>query len=168
MAEIKAGLTYTAPPLVRYFRFPSTVNGEHMAYMIGIFLALAVGVLAAVVGFDRDRAFYPTVMIVIASYYVLFAVSGGAAGTIAVEVAIMLIFAGLAIAGFKRSLWLVVAALAAHGLFDWLLAPQIPNPGVPPWWPQFCLAYDVVAAACLAYRLIHAQAMPVEGKVPAR
>jgi hypothetical protein len=29
--------------------------------------------LATVVGFDRERAFYPTVMIVIASYYVLFA-----------------------------------------------------------------------------------------------
>lgn len=124
-----------------------------MAYLIGIFMALAVGVLATVVGFDRDRAFYPTVMIVIASYYVLFAVSGGSVQIIAIEAAIMAIFAGLAIAGFKRSLWLVVAALAAHGVFDWLLAPQIANPGVPPWWPQFCLAYDVVAAAYLAYRL---------------
>ena len=26
----------------------------------------------------------------------------------------------------------------------------IANPGVPAWWPQFCLAYDVVAAAYLA------------------
>ena len=131
-----------------------------MAYLIGIVLALAVGVLATVVGFDRDRAFYPTVMIVIASYYVLFAVSGGATDIIVIEAAIMAIFAGLAIAGFKRSLWLVVAALAAHGLFDWLLAPRIANPGVPPWWPQFCLAYDVVAAAYLAYRLSHMQATP--------
>jgi hypothetical protein len=29
---------------------------------------------AALVGFDRDRAFYPTLQVVIASYYVLFAV----------------------------------------------------------------------------------------------
>ena len=129
-----------------------------MAYLIGIFLALAVGMLATVVGFERDRAFYPTVMIVIASYYVLFAVSGASGDIIATEVAIMAVFAGLAIAGFKRSLWLVVAALAAHGLFDWLLAPQIPNPGVPSWWPPFCLAYDVVAAAYLAYRLSRAPA----------
>lgn len=135
-----------------------------MAYLIGIILALAVGVLATVVGFDRDRAFYPTVMIVIASYYVLFAVSGAAVETIAIEVAIMTFFAGLAIAGFKRSLWLVVAALAAHGLFDWLLAPQMSNPGVPLWWPQFCLAYDVVAAAYLAYRLRRTPANPVIGR----
>jgi hypothetical protein len=29
--------------------------------------------LAVMVGFDRERVFYPTVLIVIASYYVLFA-----------------------------------------------------------------------------------------------
>lgn len=132
-----------------------------MTYLIGIILALAVGLLATVVGFDRDRAFYPTVMIVIAAYYVLFAVSGGGPDTIAIEAAIMAIFAGLSIAGFKRSLWLVVAALAGHGMFDWFLAPLIPNPGVPPWWPQFCLAYDVVAAAYLAYRLMRMPAAPM-------
>lgn len=38
-----------------------------MAYLIGAALAAAVGLLATVVGFVRDRAFYPTVMIVIAS-----------------------------------------------------------------------------------------------------
>ncbi len=124
-----------------------------MDYVIGAALAAAVGLLATVVGFDRDRAFYPTVMIVIASYYVLFAVSGGSATAIGIEIGVMALFAGLAIAGFKRSLWLVVAALAGHGVFDALHAPLIANPGVPPWWPPFCLAYDVVAAAYLATRL---------------
>ena len=137
-----------------------------MAYLIGIILALAVGVLATVVGFDRDRAFYPTVMIVIASYYVLFAVADGRVNVIAMEIAIMALFAGLAIAGFKRSLWLLVAALAAHGLFDWMFAPSIPNAGVPPWWPQFCLAYDVVAAAYLAYRLYGAPVHPARPLAP--
>ena len=49
-----------------------------MAYLVGALLAFAVGGLGTVVGLDRDRAFYPTVMVVIASYYVLFAVTGGA------------------------------------------------------------------------------------------
>ncbi len=128
-----------------------------MAYLIGVALAAAVGLLATVVGFDRDRAFYPTVMIVIASYYVLFAISGGSTEAIIIEVAVMSLFAGAAIAGFKRSLWIVVAALAAHGLFDWLHTPMIANPGVPAWWPPFCLAYDVAAAAYLAVRLTAAR-----------
>jgi len=56
-------------------------------------------------------------------------------------------------AAASGNLWIVVAGLAAHGLFD-LLHPQlIDNPGVPSFWPMFCMAYDVVAAACLAFLL---------------
>ena len=45
-----------------------------MEYLIGLILALAVAGFAAVLGFDRERVFYPTLLIVIASYYALFAV----------------------------------------------------------------------------------------------
>jgi hypothetical protein len=139
--------------MLSYCGIDYAARRTRLDYLIGLALAAAVGLLATFVGFDRDRAFYPTVMIVIASYYVLFAISGGTTETLIIESAVMLLFAGAAIAGFKRSLWIVVAALAAHGIFDWLRAPMISNPGVPPWWPQFCLAYDVVAAAYLAIRL---------------
>jgi hypothetical protein len=44
-----------------------------MEYLIGLILATVVASLAKVIGFDKERAFYPTVLIVIASYYVLFA-----------------------------------------------------------------------------------------------
>ncbi len=43
------------------------------------------------------------------------------------------------------------AGLAAHGMFDFVHAHVIDNPGVPEWWPAFCGAYDVVAAAALAW-----------------
>ena len=45
-----------------------------MALAIGAALAIFVGLFATGVGLDRDRAFYPVVTIVIATYYVLFAV----------------------------------------------------------------------------------------------
>jgi hypothetical protein len=35
------------------------------------------------------------------------------------------------IVGFKRSLWLVAAALAVHGVFDLFHGQWIENPGVP-------------------------------------
>lgn len=47
-----------------------------MEYFIGAILALSVAGFATVIGLDRGRAFYPTVLIVIASWYVLFAVMG--------------------------------------------------------------------------------------------
>ena len=46
-----------------------------MPFVIGIVLALGVAALARFAGLDRDRAFYPTVLIVVASYSVLFAAS---------------------------------------------------------------------------------------------
>ena len=47
-----------------------------MAYLIGVVLALAVCAFAALVGFDRDRVFYPTMVTVVAHYYILFAAMG--------------------------------------------------------------------------------------------
>jgi hypothetical protein len=122
-------------------------------YAIGIVLALAVSVYATALRLDRDRAFYPTVLIVVASYYVLFAVMGGSGRAIIVESLIMGVFVLAASLGFRQSLWLVAAALAAHGVMDLFHARLVANPGVPAWWPAWCLSYDVAAAGYLAWRL---------------
>ncbi len=124
-----------------------------MALLIGALLALAVGILATSQGLDRDRAFYPTVAIVVASYYALFAVMGGSNEALVIETLVGAVFLAVAVAGFRSSLWLVVAALLAHGIFDFVRGEAIVNPGVPTWWPPFCLAYDVTAAGYLAWLL---------------
>lgn len=124
-----------------------------MSLIVGALLALAVGLFATGVGLDRDRAFYPVVAIVIASLYALFAVMGASTHALVLESLAGAVFIALAVAGFKWSLWVAVAALAGHGVFDFIHAALIANPGVPGWWPEFCLAYDVTAAAYLAWRL---------------
>lgn len=82
-----------------------------MPYAAGIVLSVGVAVFARYVGFDRDRAFYPTVMIVIAAYYVLFAVMTGSVQTVVIESVVMTLFAAAAVAGFKSSTWIIVVAL---------------------------------------------------------
>ena len=124
-----------------------------MPYVIGIVASAGVAVFARYVGFDRDRAFYPTVVIVVALYYVLFAVMSGSVQTVVLECAVMLLFAIAAVVGFKSNAWIVVAALAGHGIFDAVHGYIIENAGVPAWWPAWCLAYDVGAAAWLAWLL---------------
>lgn len=124
-----------------------------MEFVIGVVLAVAVGAMARFVGLDRDRAFYPTVTMVVASLYVLFAVIGGSTHALLVELLVMAVFIAAALVGFRRSLWLVVAALAGHGIFDLFHGGLIENAGVPSWWPNFCMTYDVVAAGCLAFLL---------------
>jgi hypothetical protein len=121
--------------------------------LIGVLLAFSVGVLATGVGLDRDRAFYPVVTIVIASYYSLFAVMGASTPTLVLESLVCAVFLALAVSGFRWSLWVVVFALAAHGILDLTHAAVISNPGVPSWWPEFCLTYDITAASYLAWLL---------------
>lgn len=124
-----------------------------MALIVGSFLAFAVGLFATSLGLDRDRAFYPTVTIVIASYYALFAVMGASMHALLLESLVGAAFAAAAVFGFRSSLWVVVVALAAHGIFDLVHGRVISNPGVPSWWPQFCLTYDSSAAGYLAWLL---------------
>lgn len=122
-----------------------------MAFSIGLALAVAVTLFARFSGFDRDRAFYPTVTIVVAHYYVLYALIGGEG--LLPELAVMALFVAAAVTGFRTSLWLVAAALTGHGLFDFVHAHLIVNPGVPLWWPSFCAGFDVTAGACMAWLL---------------
>jgi hypothetical protein len=122
-----------------------------MPFVVGVVLAGVVALFARTVGFDRDRAFYPTVVIVVALYYVLFAAMSGSLETVLLESIVMMAFATAAVVGFKSSQWIVVAALAGHGVFDALHGKVIENSGVPVWWPAFCAAYDLGAAAGLAW-----------------
>jgi hypothetical protein len=134
-----------------------------LPYVVGIVLSIGVAVFARLVGFDRDRAFYPTVLIVIASYYVLFAAMIGSIQTVALEAALMTVFAIAAVAGFKGSAWIVVGGLAGHGLQDAVHGHIVANAGVPAWWPAWCLAYDVGAAGALAWLLMRGD-LPTSSK----
>lgn len=124
-----------------------------MEYVVGVLVAVGVAAVGALVGLDRDRAFYPTAMIVIAAYYVLFAAMGASNSVLGVEIAIGSVFSLAALVGFKKSMWLVAAAIAGHGVFDFVRPGLIDNPGVPVWWPGFCGTVDVLLGAWLALRL---------------
>jgi hypothetical protein len=123
-----------------------------MPYVIGVVLGLVTGLIGRAVGFDRDRAFYPTILIVVGAYYVLFAAMGAPQALIA-EATGGVVFLAVAIVGFRTSLWLVAAGLAGHGVFDSFHGRLVSNPGVPSWWPAFCMAIDVVLGVSLAWLL---------------
>jgi hypothetical protein len=128
-----------------------------MEYLVGVVLALIISIGATLVGFDRERAFYPVVIVVIALLYALFAVIGSSEESLRSESVPIFLFVIAAVLGFRRSLWWAVLGLAAHGVFDLFHAGLIHNPGVPSWWPAFCLSYDLVAAAYLTWLLLSAR-----------
>ena len=131
-----------------------------MEFAIGVAAAAAVGLFATVIGFDKERSFYPVVLIVIATLYLLFAAMAGSTDSLVAEAIPALVFVVMAALGFRKTPWLVVAGLALHGVFDFFHHAVITNPGVPVWWPGWCLAYDVAAAAYLAALIVFRRTSP--------
>lgn len=121
-----------------------------LAFLIGVACASAVGIYGTATGLDRERAFYPTALVVIASYYILFAVMAGAFSALGPELLIFGLFAALAAWGYRRDLRLVMVGLVAHGVMDVFHGGIVANPGVPSWWPVWCGAYDIAAPVYLA------------------
>jgi hypothetical protein len=80
-----------------------------------------------------------------------------------IEIAIASGFILFAVLGFKRNFWLVAAALVGHGIFDFIRPNLIANPGVPHWWPGFCMAFDVIFGGWLALLLLQRRNFPHSG-----
>jgi hypothetical protein len=126
-----------------------------MEYAVGVILALSLAGFAGLAGLDRGRAFYPMVLIVVASCYTLFAVMGATGATLEIEIAVAVGFSSLAVLGFTKNLWVIATAIAGHGVFDLFHHALITNRGVPVWWPGFCAAVDLILGAWLAVRLMN-------------
>lgn len=126
------------------------LEGAGLDILWGLVIGLSGVGSAHLLGFDRDRSYYPTLMIVIASIYILFAVMAVPASALLPEAIAATAFIALAIAGHRWSLWLVVLALLGHGVFDMVHPHIIANAAVPSWYPAFCGAADLVLSAALA------------------
>jgi hypothetical protein len=134
-----------------------------MTYLIGCLLALATAVTVAWIGLDR-RTFYTTLVMVVAHYYVLFAVMGGSSRALLIETGVMSVFIAVGAVGFRKNLWIVALALAGHGAFDLIHGQLVTNAGVPVWWPGFCASYDIAAAIALAWLSRRSVMLPMDRK----
>ena len=142
-----------------------------MPYGIAIVLALLIAIVTRAAGMDRDRALYPVALIVIGSYYALFAAIGGSTPSIITETIGATVFMAFAVIGFRINLWIVAFAIAGHGLFDFLVHPHlVPNPGMPEWWPAFCgtidIALAIICAILLNIGIIQARRAPLRDARP--
>jgi uncharacterized membrane protein HdeD (DUF308 family) len=115
-----------------------------MPLVVGVLLAVATAALAKFTRFEEERSFYSTVLVIIASYYVLFAVLGGSSHALVGELVVAIVFSIAAILGALFLPALVGIAIMGHGLFDLVHDLLIENSGVPPWWPAFCGIFDIV------------------------
>ena len=82
--------------------------------------------------------------------YTLTALRNGESGQVlAGEATAILVFGVLAVLGFFRSPWFLVAGVAGHGLF-WDGSHHMAHLVVPGWYAVYCLVVDVMLAAYVA------------------
>ena len=74
-----------------------------MEYVIGVTAAVGVGLFGTMIGFDKERSFYPVVLIVIAALYLLFAVMAKSTGSLVTEAIPALVFVAMAALGFRKT-----------------------------------------------------------------
>jgi hypothetical protein len=98
------------------------------------------------------------VMIVAALAYVLFAFALDADARpawLAVELAGVALYGGMAVRGVRGSPWWLVAGWLLHPLWD--VALHYAGPGAhfaPVWWTVPCLSWDLVTAGYVALRIV--------------
>jgi hypothetical protein len=122
-------------------------------YIVGVILGIGIGIFSTLVGLDRDRALYPAALVVIASYYCLFAVVGGSNSALVGETIVGSMFVVIAAVGFRTNLWIVAAGIIGHGIMDLFHHLLIENPGLPTFWPMFCMSIDITIGAYLSLLL---------------
>lgn len=117
--------------------------------LAGVILAMVLALAGRITRFDIDRGYYTTLLIAIASYYVLFAVM--AAESLLPEIFATSAFSLVAIVGAYRCASLIGVGILLHGVFDFFHPTLIVNSGVPEWWPPFCGAVDIVLGLWVIY-----------------
>ena len=119
----------------------------------GVGLGVIQGALPFALSWLDPATVYALGLTLIAAVYVGFAVADGRRNVVAVEVGVASGFVAVAVAATTGSPWLIVAALAAHGVKDfWQHRTQFV--AGTRWWPPFCAAVDGVAAGVVAVAIM--------------
>ncbi|MDG1375735.1 MAG: hypothetical protein P8P56_01665 [Yoonia sp.] len=128
-----------------------------LAVLIGAIFGLMIVFIMFRSGMLAERSGATMLLVAIASFYPVFAVTSGDPLAVMVHVAIFAGFAALALRGFQHGLYIIAGGLIAHGLFD--LSLMLTLITGPTWWPAFCASLDIVAGLAIV-RLIQTGKAP--------
>ncbi|WP_051235499.1 DUF6010 family protein [Marinimicrobium agarilyticum] len=117
-----------------------------LSLISGVVLALGFAALARLVRLDQKRLFAPVLLVVVAVFYVGFALANGSSLIIIQELTAAFLFLILALVGGAFYIPIAIFGLLLHGVFDVFHNNFVSNPDVPTWWPAFCAGFDVTVA----------------------
>lgn len=122
-----------------------------MEYLAGISLAIAIAAFAKRFDLEKEKFFYPLILVAIALIYLVFGAFDGRAAVFTIEAIYACLFILAAMAAAWK--WPLIAGVAIllHGLFDLAHHLLLENTGVPDWYPGFCAAVDIPLGAFIIF-----------------
>jgi hypothetical protein len=154
-AAVFTGVTLYGVPTWQHFL-------SDVCHLAAIFAVLTIAVLSitrlfGARGIVIERIWVALFLAGMPAVYIVRWLATDGGGTshawLAVEVAALPIYGGLAAFGLRRRSWLIPIGIAAHGLaWDWWHW-RPPSPYIPAWYAIGCLLVDVSLAIYLAVRL---------------
>ena len=127
-------------------------SSPRAAKLWGVAVGLAQAATPLLFWWLNTATVYAIGTVGIAFIYIGFAVADGRPKVIAVESGVAMGFVILAAVAVTGSPWLLVAALAGHGLKD-LWQHRTHFVANTRWWPPFCMTVDFVVAAIIVIEI---------------
>lgn len=119
---------------------------------VGFLLAAAyIAVAAAAGGKSRQKLIFAVGLICAAAIYLAFGSFSNSVKWILIETLGVVIYAGVAFFGYRRSAWLLSFGWASHVLWDTVLH-NASTDFVPFWYQMLCVGFDLPTAFYIAYR----------------
>jgi hypothetical protein len=138
--------------LTATLRDDSQHSSPRAAKLWGVAVGLAQAATPLLFWWLNTATVYAIGTVGIAFIYIGFAVADGRPKVIAVESGVAMGFVILAAVAVTGSPWLLVAALAGHGLKD-LWQHRTHFVANTRWWPPFCMTIDWVVAAIIVIEI---------------
>jgi len=105
----------------------------------------------------REHGTYAVLLMMIAAVYPIMSLHFGEFELSRLHIALAAAFGACALIGARLNLWIVVAGLAAHGLFDFAMYTDAIESPAQAWYLALCCGFDLAVAAGLAGFLLQGQ-----------
>lgn len=125
---------------------------------LGLIGGLALVVHAARKPVTERTDVYSTTLVVVSFIYVAFAMAAMEDTWLVVEIGGVLLFAGVAFLGRRRSPWWLAVGWFAHIVWDVALHIALDVHFVPLWYPVACIGFDLVVGVSIRRALVISQA----------
>lgn len=128
-----------------------SVDSRTYGWLKGALAAVPTLGIAALLPHPANLDFFAVLLGVTAGVYLGFSFLEGKTSHTAMEIAGVVFFLALALAGLHFHPWIIAAGFFLHILWDLAHHPRGIRTATAPWYPPACVVYDALVGAFILY-----------------